>query len=81
MTVQKSSAAVTPPELGSLVLDTATDKVGEYRGETGARWALRPVGGGPEWEAEPGAVEPAGTYERMRAETARQNARSRGDMA
>lgn len=63
-----------PPEVGTLVHDTSADKVGEYRGTAGARWTLRPPGGGIEWEVTPDAVEPAGTYEHLRALTAEENA-------
>ncbi|WP_227025553.1 hypothetical protein [Streptomyces tsukubensis] len=56
------------------------NRVGEYRGLAGPYWALRPVGGGREWEAEPGRVRPAKPIERLRAEVALCNARSRGDV-
>ncbi|CAM5543113.1 hypothetical protein SAVIM338S_04331 [Streptomyces avidinii] len=66
-----------PPAPGTLVVDTSRgDRVGEFRGLAGPYWALRPVRGGPEWEAEPHAVRPADPMERLRAETARRNARS-----
>ncbi|MFJ9636533.1 hypothetical protein [Streptomyces sp. NPDC101178] len=70
-----------PPVLGALVVDTSrADRVGEFRGVAGARWSLRPVGGGREWEAEPGDVRPALVMEQLRARTARLNARSRGEV-
>ncbi|MFD5147984.1 hypothetical protein [Streptomyces sp. NPDC058401] len=66
-----------PPAPGTLVVDTSRgDRVGEFRGLAGPYWALRPVRGGPEWEAEPRNVRPADPMERLRAETARRNARS-----
>lgn len=69
------------PELGALVVDTSrADRVGEFRGVAGTRWSLRPVGGGREWEAEPGHVRPALLMEQLRARTARLNARSRGEV-
>ncbi|MFJ4962954.1 hypothetical protein EES43_17180 [Streptomyces sp. ADI96-02] len=69
------------PALGALVVDTGHgDRVGEFRGVAGPYWALRPVGGGPEWEAEPGKVRAALTMEQLRARTLRMNARSRGEV-
>ncbi|MEU2304914.1 hypothetical protein ABZ586_09610 [Streptomyces misionensis] len=46
----------------------------------GAGVWLRPYGGGREWEAEVGAVRAASPAERIRAETAYVNARSRGEV-
>lgn len=69
------------PALGALVVDSGHgDRVGEFRGVAGARWSLRPVGGGVEWEAEPRLVRPALLMEQLRARTARLNARSRGEV-
>ncbi|MFD7744724.1 hypothetical protein ACFV2V_05700 [Streptomyces sp. NPDC059698] len=76
-----SSALPGPPSLGALVVDTGRgDRVGEFRGVAGPYWALRPVGGGIEWEAEPHRVRPALLIEQLRARTARLNARSRGEV-
>jgi len=67
------------PAPGTLVVDTGNgDQVGEFRGLAGPYWALRPVCGGPEWEAEPERVRPADPMERLRAINARKNARSEG---
>ncbi|MER5812539.1 hypothetical protein ABT143_30875 [Streptomyces sp. NPDC002033] len=66
-----------PPVPGTFVVDTGhADRVGEFRGLAGPYWSLRPVRGGPEWEAEPARVRLADPMERLRAETARRNARS-----
>ncbi|MFE2155327.1 hypothetical protein ACFXAO_35465 [Streptomyces lavendulae] len=66
-----------PPLPGTLVVDTGRDdRLGEFRGLAGPYWALRPVRGGPEWEAEPREVRLAEPMERLRAEIARRNARS-----
>ncbi|MFD8692977.1 hypothetical protein [Streptomyces sp. NPDC059651] len=54
------------------------NRVGEFRGVAGPYWSLRPVCGGTEWDAEPEHVRPADPIERLSAETARCNARSRG---
>ncbi|MFJ5889911.1 hypothetical protein [Streptomyces californicus] len=56
------------------------DRVGVFRGVAGPYWSLRPVCGGTEWEAEPNHVRPATADERLHAETARANARSRGEV-
>ncbi|MEV5687098.1 hypothetical protein AB0L68_28500 [Streptomyces sp. NPDC052164] len=68
-----------PPPPGTLMVDTSRkDRVGEFRGVAGPYWALRPVRGGVEWEADPEHLRPATRIERLRAETARRNARSEG---
>ncbi|MFF7363458.1 hypothetical protein [Streptomyces sp. NPDC008125] len=68
-----------PPTLGALMVDTSRqDRVGEFRGRSGPYWAIRPLAGGLEWEAAPEHVRPATPMERLRAENARCNARSRG---
>ncbi|MEE1930891.1 hypothetical protein V1J52_22360 [Streptomyces sp. TRM 70351] len=62
------------------MVDTSHEgRVGEFRRVAGPYWTLRPVCGGAEWEAEPEHVRPAEPIERLRAETARANARSRGE--
>ncbi|MEU1090042.1 hypothetical protein ACFYPN_20550 [Streptomyces sp. NPDC005576] len=70
-----------PPAVGTVMVDTGRDgRIGEFRGVAGPYWSLRPLGGGLEWEAEPGLVRPATPIERLRAENARCNARSRGEV-
>ncbi|MFJ6918051.1 hypothetical protein ACIQUX_29395 [Streptomyces sp. NPDC101133] len=54
-------------EPGTVLYDTAAARVGEYRGRSGARVLLRPLGGGREWEAEPPALRPATDRERLGA--------------
>ncbi|MGV9283168.1 hypothetical protein [Streptomyces sp. NPDC003730] len=54
-------------EPGTVLYDTAADRVGEYRGRSGARVMLRPLGGGREWEAEPAVLRPATDRERLGA--------------
>ncbi|MEU9335173.1 hypothetical protein AB0D49_18675 [Streptomyces sp. NPDC048290] len=68
------------PEIGAIMLDTARDRIGEFRGVAGPYWFLRPMRGGIEWEANPEHVRPATPAERLHAETARANARSRGSL-
>lgn len=71
-----------PPPAGALVVDRGrNDRVGEFRGVAGPYWSLRPIGGGPEWEAVPEYVRPATRDERVGARTAYENARSRGEVA
>ncbi|MEU2879769.1 hypothetical protein [Streptomyces sp. NPDC007070] len=68
------------PALGTLLVDAGRDDaIGEFRGVTGQHWTLRPVCGGTEWQAEPDRVRLANDAERLRAGTARANARSRGE--
>ncbi|MCX4908951.1 hypothetical protein [Streptomyces sp. NBC_00878] len=62
------------PEPGTLMMDTSRDdRVGEFRGDAGPYWSLRPMGGGTEWEAKPAEVrpadqgEPVGEHETARA--------------
>jgi hypothetical protein len=42
-----------PLSVGSLVRDSATDRLGVYLGQGGPLALLRPVGEGAEWEAQP----------------------------
>ncbi|MEU6480843.1 hypothetical protein ABZ858_28985 [Streptomyces sp. NPDC047017] len=71
----------TLPAVGTLMVDAGRDDaIGEFRGVAGPYWSLRPVCGGAEWEAEPARVRLANDAERLRAGTARANARSRGEI-
>ncbi|MFI8948013.1 hypothetical protein ACIGO6_16075 [Streptomyces sp. NPDC053750] len=63
-------------EPGTVLYDTAATKVGEYRGRSGARVMLRPLGGGREWEAEPAALRPATDRERLGASLRAANERT-----
>jgi hypothetical protein len=70
------------PALGALMVDTSGEgRVGEFRGVVGPYWSLRPICGGTEWDAAPAYVRPATPAERLSARTARENARSRGEVA
>ncbi|MFD7281765.1 hypothetical protein ACFV80_33235 [Streptomyces sp. NPDC059862] len=66
------------PQVGDLVWDEATRKVGRVMGREGPRYQLRPPGGGREWDAN-GALRPATASERLSACVAQANARSRGE--
>ncbi|MCT7351398.1 hypothetical protein N4P33_04335 [Streptomyces sp. 15-116A] len=68
------------PPVGSLVVDTRSERVGVVMGHQGPYVQLRPYGGGKEWDADPGAVRQATPAERLRAATAYANARSRGEV-
>lgn len=68
------------PALGTLLVDVLQDRVGEFRGEWFGLWYLRPVTGGTEWTVVPGDTRPANPEQRLRAENARRNARSRGEL-
>lgn len=68
------------PAPGTLMMDVLRERVGEFRGEWCGQWSLRPVGGGVEWTVDPRDVRPADPIERLRAELARANARSRGEL-
>ncbi|MFI8516778.1 hypothetical protein ACIGEZ_02925 [Streptomyces sp. NPDC085481] len=65
------------PEVGDLVRDTATGRVGFYVDSVAGRFLIRPVNGGCEWEAEPGDVQLATPMRELRARAAEINARSR----
>ncbi|MEE1818326.1 hypothetical protein ACWEPZ_03230 [Streptomyces sp. NPDC004288] len=65
------------PEVGDLVRDTATGRVGFYVESVSGRFRIRAVHGGGEWEAEPLDVQPATPLYELRARTAEINARSR----
>ncbi|MEU8520361.1 hypothetical protein [Streptomyces sp. NBC_01216] len=63
-------------ERGGLVYDPVARRVGEYRGPAGPYAMLRPVGGGREWQADPGRVRPATPAERLSAGVRAANARA-----
>ena len=48
-----SKVSQSHPNVGALVSDQATHRVGVYMGKAGPFAMLRPVGGGKEWEARP----------------------------
>ncbi|MFB7937768.1 hypothetical protein ACFWIN_35485 [Streptomyces sp. NPDC127049] len=65
------------PEVGDLVRDTATGRVGFFVRSVSGRFLIRAVHGGGEWEAEPGDVQLATPLRELRARAAEINARSR----
>lgn len=64
-------------ERGAIVYDPATRSVGEYQDRSGPYAMLRPVGGGREWQADPAALRPATTGERLSAGVRAANERTR----
>ncbi|MEU0335745.1 hypothetical protein [Streptomyces sp. NPDC006193] len=66
-----------PHEPGRLLYDPATGEVGEYRDAAGPYLLLRPLGGGPEWEADPELCRPASDRERLDASVRAVNRRTR----
>ncbi|WTV15119.1 hypothetical protein OG593_21605 [Streptomyces atratus] len=65
------------PSPGTLMRDSGhSNRIGEFRGVVGPYWALRPVGGGIEWEAEPEWVRALTPTERLGVENALRNLRS-----
>ncbi|MEE1929334.1 hypothetical protein V1J52_14285 [Streptomyces sp. TRM 70351] len=75
---QQEAPTVPAPGLGSLVMDVVRGRVGELRRERGGLWSLRPIEGGQHWTVAPADTRPVTPGERLRAETTRRNARSRG---
>ncbi|MFJ2416181.1 hypothetical protein [Streptomyces brevispora] len=70
------SGAVPRVAIGTVAVDQRTIGIGEVMGFVGPYVQLRPLGGGKEWDAAPGAVRPASPQERLRASLAVANARS-----
>ncbi|CAL9481050.1 MULTISPECIES: hypothetical protein [Streptomyces] len=55
------------PVVGSYVVDSRSDRVGQVMGTVGGLVRLRPPGGGLEWDCPADALRPAGTCEELRA--------------
>lgn len=64
------------PAVGTLLMDTARDVVGEFQGVAGGRFHLRPVGGGREWAVTPDYIREPTQGERLAAGVAAANARA-----
>lgn len=65
-------------DVGALVVDTASRRVGTLMDVTGGTAWLRPVGGGVEWTAKADDVRPATTAETLSDRVIQANARSKG---
>jgi len=68
-------------ELGAWVYDQVAGVVGEFKGAAGSYVMLRPVGGGREWQADPGDLRPATPAERLSAGVRAANERARAGAA
>ncbi|GGZ45533.1 hypothetical protein GCM10010387_45050 [Streptomyces inusitatus] len=62
------------PEVGSVMRDAASRRVGRVMGLVGGRVQLRPLNGGCEWDAVPGDLSPAIQSDAMSAAVAEANA-------
>ncbi|MFF7729812.1 hypothetical protein [Streptomyces sp. NPDC008001] len=67
----------TLPAIGTFVLDTRDDTVGQVMDNGGSQILLRTLVGGKEWEAEPGAVRPVTEAELLSAKVQAANTASR----
>jgi hypothetical protein len=65
------------PQMGAVVLDTGTDRVGVVLGSNARTVSLRPAGGGEPWNVRRDAVRPASPLDELRARVAEINARRR----
>ncbi|MEU1124817.1 hypothetical protein ABZ371_14905, partial [Streptomyces sp. NPDC005899] len=68
------------PGVGIAVYDEGSGRVGLVTGHEGPCYRLRPLGGGPEWDADASRVRPAGAAELLSARVAEVNARSRAGL-
>ncbi|MFD7443497.1 hypothetical protein [Streptomyces sp. NPDC059909] len=71
---------MTGTRTGTYAVDTCTGRLGGVMGRVGPYVQLRPPAGGVEWDCTPDALREATPQERLRAGTARANARSRGEI-
>jgi hypothetical protein len=60
------------------MMDTVRVRVGEFQEEQSGLVHLRPLGGGKEWTVDPSYVREATDAEKLSAQLALRNARSRG---
>lgn len=68
------------PSRGDIVEDVGLERVGQVMAFEDGHVQLRPVGGGREWDAEPGDLRPASPAVGLSARVAAANARSRGEL-
>ncbi|MDQ1029420.1 hypothetical protein QF035_007002 [Streptomyces umbrinus] len=66
------------PQIGEVVWDEVTRRIGRVMDRVSARWQLRPLGGGREWDTN-GPLRPATASEQLSADVSLANARSRGE--
>jgi hypothetical protein len=65
------------PHVGTMVWDTALDRLGRVMDQEPTCLYLRPPGGGTEWQARPEDVEPVSASEALSPRVAEANRRSR----
>ncbi|PJF01551.1 hypothetical protein CUT44_02515 [Streptomyces carminius] len=65
--------SVEEPVRGEVFYDEARGTVGEFQDRDAGCYFLRPVGGGREWTARPGALRPATQAESLSARVAAAN--------
>ncbi|WP_405480367.1 hypothetical protein [Streptomyces anulatus] len=65
------------PGVGVAVHDSGSGRVGLVAGHRSPHVLLRPLGGGRDWEADPGHLRPLSRAEFLSAQLAEVNARSR----
>ena len=65
------------PRVGTMVWDTALDRMGRVMDQEDTCLYLRPPGGGTEWQARPEDVEPLSVSETLSPRVAEANRRSR----
>lgn len=65
------------PPIGTLVRDTAIDKLGYVMGSVGPYIQLRPAAGGCEWDVRREDIEPATPTDELRARAAEATKRAR----
>ncbi|MEV6671718.1 hypothetical protein [Streptomyces sp. NPDC051162] len=66
------------PEIGETVRDVARNRVGEVMARGKEFYALRPLGGGREWDVAPSDIRPLAQDEVLRVRVAEANGRSTG---
>ncbi|MCX4956881.1 hypothetical protein OG523_07720 [Streptomyces virginiae] len=65
------------PDVGLLLVDTRTDRVGVVTGHEGPYVQMRPPAGGVEWNASPHDLRPAEVLDELRAKVTIVNAQGR----
>lgn len=74
---QRPHTGTPTPAVGTTVRDTTRNRVGVVMAHEGPYLQLRPLGGGREWDADAGRVQPLTRAELLSARVAETNARSR----
>ncbi|AZK95700.1 hypothetical protein B7R87_18915 [Streptomyces tsukubensis] len=64
------------PQVDDIVRDAGSNRIGRVMDRFGARYSLRPLTGGREWEARSGDLRPVTTSDLLSAAVAKTNQRS-----